>query len=171
MRATNSSRRLRLASVSRSTAWSDFFFSRRPNFFSRCQIRPRLSEMPDSVCSFVCSWASVRSGFDATQSITCRCTSIPARHLRPGWWGTRSGCPVRFRCAEIFFAQPTLTRKRSASSSSVSSPLIVGRQKFTAQVISIRFPHRFTSRRVSPNPVYTITEIALKSSNFGWRKW
>jgi hypothetical protein len=46
------------------------FFSRRPNFFRRCQIRPKLSEIPASPCNFACNSASVRSGFDATQATT-----------------------------------------------------------------------------------------------------
>jgi hypothetical protein len=40
-------------------------------------------------------------------------------------------------------------------------PLIVGQQKLTAQIISIWLRHRFTRRRVSPKPVYTIKENAL----------
>jgi len=54
--------------------------------------------------------------------ITWCCAPLRARHLCPARCGTRSACRVRSRCAEIFFAQPTLTRRQSAISSSISSP-------------------------------------------------
>jgi hypothetical protein len=43
--------------------------------------------------------------------------------------------------------------------------LIVGQQKFTAQIIPISFRHRCTRRRASLNIVYTITETALVQSS------
>ncbi len=98
------------------------FFSRRFSFRSSRQIRGTPNVMPASACSLALISISVRSGWDATQAITNFCCSAPTRGLRPGLCGTRSACPLRLRAAEIFFAQPRLTRKRPASSSSVPSP-------------------------------------------------
>ena len=109
----NSSRRGRLASVSRSPRGVTFF-SRSPSFLKRCQICGRLSALRP-VAQIRLQFRQRQVGFRRHPGHHLRWPRHSACGLRPGRCGTRSACPVRFRCAEIFFAQPRLTRKRSAT--------------------------------------------------------
>src|SRR5271156_4630551 len=98
------------------------FLRRNPSRFNQRQIATWLTATPACWSSLSCNCASVRSGSLAIQANRCWRCSSPTAALRPGRCTRRSIDPVRVWAAEIFLAQPRLTRKSSASSSSVPSP-------------------------------------------------
>jgi len=77
--------------------------------------------------------------------ITWCCAPLRARHLCPARCGTRSACRVRSRCAEIFFAQPTLTRRQSAIFLQHLLALVVRKEKRAARVIRSRAQRRMAA--------------------------
>jgi len=99
------------------------FFSPKPICRRTVQSRDRLTGSRSSVLKRCCISANVKSDWVATSQRRCCCTSgvILLRGPR-GPDGGRSIRPVLPNSAEIFFAQPTLTQKRSANSSRLSSP-------------------------------------------------
>src|SRR5271170_7928223 len=117
----NSRRRSRFASVSL-LGVELLFLRRKPSRFNQRQIATWLTATPACWSSLSCNCASVRSGSLAIQANRCWRCSSPTAALRPGRCTRRSIDPVRVWAAEIFLAQPRLTRKSSASSSSVPSP-------------------------------------------------
>src|SRR5271170_1135198 len=117
----NSRRRSRFASVSL-LGVELLFLRRKPSRFNQRQIATWLTATPACWSILSCNCASVRSGSLAIQANRCWLCCSPTAALRPGRCTRRSINPVRAWAAEIFLAQPRLTRKSSASSSSVPSP-------------------------------------------------
>ncbi len=98
-------RRFRLASLSRSWAWSDFFQPEihplQPQPYIGCaEANPRLLFQPSL------QLAERPSGMVGQLQAN---TSELSRLRGPGRYGCRSTCPLRLRAAEIFHAQPRLT--------------------------------------------------------------
>jgi len=123
-------------------------------------MRPRLSEMPSFAVQLGLELGQCQIGLrcQPNPSLDACTFGVPARQLAPGLvWHSLRAWPVRFRCAEIFFPQPTLTRNRSASFLQRLFAAVVGQQKLTTQIIPYGFAIDSLAHRVSPKSVYTIT--------------
>ena len=81
-----------------------------------------LNRQPFAFSNLACNSISVTSDCLRICSRIQSCTSPVTRLTGPRRHGGRSIWPVRLRAAEIFFAQPKLTRFCAANSSSVPSP-------------------------------------------------
>ena len=128
-----------------------FFLSRkgiRSSTRHRCWT---LNQTPSAFHSPCCNSASVRSGCSRSRLRHRAATSAVRRQRGPCRCSTRSICPVRRRCEEIFQAHGLLTPNRSASSRKLPSPRAYASKSFRRKSFEYAFAIRFASLRFATN--------------------
>src|SRR5271170_7105971 len=160
----NSRRRSRFASVSL-LGVELLFLRRKPSRFNQRQIATWLTATPACWSSLSCNCASVRSGSLAIQANRCWRCSSPTAALRPGRCTRRSIDPVRVWAAEIFLAQPRLTRKSSASSSSVPSPFSYAVRNFRRKSSPYAFAILACRRRTAKHSLHYLLKRSRRTGS------